>query len=565
MLSDSDTDLNNNALLLESYDTINNIYIRYVTDPYMTAKAHNYITNQLPIILENIRETHEQNQTRIEELTNDQDAFIQSFLNNNQYFYISSTEKFFCYDGTHYHCISEDDLLYTVLSSISRDRERNLMPWKKSTKRNVMKRIKENNLLKSIPESETIQNVIDSLCPAIFNTRTETKYFLTILGDNIFRKNNHLIHYMNMKSKHFIRELNNMCQIIIGSNLSQTVKHKYHEHNYSDCRIVNINETIKSEYIWKPIVNQLVLDIICIACHYSNRYGSSDDYLIKSSNDNVLIQTAFYLKDLEPTDIVNSFVQEYLELSQTGRPHNTTISIDGQLSHMRTPYISWKNIQYLWKQFLDSKNIPNVLFLQNLKTLLISNLKDYYVEEHDAFFGICSKHLPEIQKFLQFWNDTIIEDETEMDFEIDEIIILLRNWCISKNEPICNLNDKQILDLISHFFPNVEIERDKFISRIKCSLWDKELDIQIALENLKHSLQNNNQIPVLRTLSPSSSQNISIYDAYYSYCKYHSSLNHDASVSTQIVSKSYFEKYIFENLSNYVVDSKFLSVEWFKI
>jgi hypothetical protein len=529
----------------------------------MTAKTHNYITNQLPIILENIRETHEQNQTRIEELTNDQDAFIQSFLNNNQYFYISSTEKFFCYDGTHYNCITEDDLLYTVLSSISRDRERNLMPWKKSTKRNIMKRIKENNLLKSIPESETIQNIIDSFCPAIFNTRAETKYFLTILGDNIFRKNNHLIHFMNTKSKHFIRELNNMCQIVIGSNLSQTIKHKYHEHNYSDCRIVRINESIKSEYIWKPIVNQLVLDIICVACHYSNRYGCSDDYVMKSSNDNLLFQTAFYLKNLEPDDLVNSFVQEYLEISQPGRS-NTTICIDGQLSHMRTPYISWKNIQYLWKQFLDSKNIPNVLFLQNLKTILISEMSEYYNEEHDAFVGVCSKYLPEIQKFLQFWNDTIIEDDSEMDFEIDEIIILLRNWCISKNETICNLNDKQILDLINHFFPNVEIERDKFISRIKCSLWDKELDIQLALENMKHSLQNNAVITNSRTLSPGLSQNISIYDAYSYYCKYHSSLNHNNTVSNQIVSKSYFEKYIFENLSNYVVDSKFLSVEWFK-
>jgi len=553
-----------NKFLNEAKESISIIYQKYASDPYMTAKAHNYITNQLPIILENIRETHEQNQTRIEELTNDQDAFIQSFLNNNQYFYISSTEKFFCYDGTHYNCITEDDLLYTVLSSISRDRERNLMPWKKSTKRNIMKRIKENNLLKSIPESETIQNIIDSFCPAIFNTRAETKYFLTILGDNIFRKNNHLIHFMNTKSKHFIRELNNMCQIVIGSNLSQTIKHKYHEHNYSDCRIVRINESIKSEYIWKPIVNQLVLDIICVACHYSNRYGCSDDYVMKSSNDNLLFQTAFYLKNLEPDDLVNSFVQEYLEISQPGRS-NTTICIDGQLSHMRTPYISWKNIQYLWKQFLDSKNIPNVLFLQNLKTILISEMSDHYNEEHDAFVGVCSKYLPEIQKFLQFWNDTIIEDDSEMDFEIDEIIILLRNWCISKNETICNLNDKQILDLINHFFPNVEIERDKFISRIKCSLWDKELDIQLALENMKHSLQNNAVITNSRTLSPGLSQNISIYDAYSYYCKYHSSLNHNNTVSNQIVSKSYFEKYIFENLSNYVVDSKFLSVEWFKI
>jgi hypothetical protein len=49
-----------------------------------------------------------------------------------------------------------------------------------------MKRIKENSLLKSIPESYTIQSVLDLLYPTFFPSKVEAKYFLTILGDNIF-------------------------------------------------------------------------------------------------------------------------------------------------------------------------------------------------------------------------------------------------------------------------------------------------------------------------------------------------------------------------------------------
>jgi hypothetical protein len=65
-----------------------------------------------------------------------------------------------------------------------------------------------------------------------------------------------------------------------------------------------------------------------------------------------------------------------------------------------------------------------------------------------------------------------------------------------------------------------------------------------------------------RVQSPSLRNNISIYDAYRFYCKYYSNLN---SVNKLIVSKAYFEKYVFDNLSQYIVDSKFLSYEWYML
>ena len=533
--------------------TINAIYDKYENNTYMFSKTNNYIINQLPTILDNINTTHIERQQRIEELTQNQDQFIESFLNNNQYFYIPSTENFFFYDGIHYQQFNEDDILYHILSTISREKE--LSSWKQSTKNAIMKRIRENSLIKSIPESETIQFVIDSLCPLLFKSRTEAKYFLTILGDNIQRKNTNIIHYIDAKSKHFIRNFNNFCQMWIGQSFYQTFKHKYHDHDYNDCRVITISDFVKVETVWNSIITQTGLDMICVACHYSERYGSSDNYALQYSNDAELINDVFYLKQNTTTDIITTFISEYLNVEQ-----RTTLNID---TLSRNTQITWRDMQYLWKNFLEARRLPSIMFFQTLKTQLVASLSQYYNESTDSFVGICSKHLPEIQKFLAYWEETIIVDENEMDFEIEEIIILFRKWCATNNETVTNLNDKQILDVISYFYPELEIERDKYVSHIRSTIWDKQLDIQVALDNMKNGIcekvaQQNSD----RSQTPSLRSNISIYDAYRFYCKYYSNLN---TVNKLIVSKAYFEKYVFDNLSQYIVDSKFLSYEWYQL
>ena len=555
----------------EAYQIVKELYEKYSNNHYMSERTHQYICNQLPTILENIRQIHEKNVLRIEEMTIEQDNFISNFLSNNQYFYISSTEKFFFYDGLHYKIISEDDILHHVLTSITRDR--NLMSWKQLTKKYIMKRIKEHSLLKSIPESDTIQNILHELLSNIFTHKNEAKYFLTILGDNIFKKNTEIIHIIDPKAKPFIRELNNICQFLIGSNLASSFKYKYHDnHDYSNCRLVKINTNIKNECVWVSLINNYMLDLICVACHYSIRFNNSDDYVNNYSSHHLFTQNVFYLKDIQPIDMVNKFIDEYLQITSSST--NAKNILSNQLftnketdkdkgSLVRATQITWKNMQYLWKKFLDSKELPNIMFLQTLKNLLLERLNDYYDENMDSFIGICSEHLPSIQQFIQFWSETISIDENEIDFEIDEIIIIFKQWCETKREISSTLNDKQILDLISYYYPDIEIEKDKYICKIKCSLWDKQIDIQVALDNLKDTMrlkyynEYNNVSNYERVTSPIDGRNISIYDAYNYYCRFFSTIN-----GKLIVSKSYFEKYIMEILCEYVIDSKYISSDW---
>jgi hypothetical protein len=566
---------NNMSDIARSHAVIDELFKKYETDEYMTSKITNYVCVQLEGIFGNMKRMQVERAARIEDLTTEQDNFIHSFLHNNQYFYAPSTDNFFYYDGLQYQLYNEDDILYNVLSSISKDRH--LMSWKHRTKINVMKRIKENNLINTIPESETIQMVIDSLCPAVFASRAETKYFLTILGDNILRKQTNTIYFVSADSKYFIRNLNNLCNMFIGVGLAQTFKYKYHDHSYSDCRLVRINECVKNENVWTPIVKQHALNIIAVACHYSVRYNSADEYLLNMSTDEKLVSYAFYIKNLDANQLLTEFISKYIDIDENNASKlltsNQITSIDGCNTQLRGTQITWKNMQYLWRHFLDEKQVPPMIFLNTLKNMLISRLSTYYNNELDAFVGICSHYLPSIQTFLNFWNNTMILDDTETDLEVGEILVMYRKWCETNNETSSGINDKHILDLVAYYYPNIEIERDKYISKIRCSLWDKQLDIQTAMDSMKETIRSSYNIDKHheRASSPPIYRNISIYDAYLFYCKNMSSspsanpinLPSVSAIRKQVVSKSYFEKYIYDNYYDYIIESKFLSQEWY--
>ena len=191
---------------------------------------------------------------------------------------MNSNNFFYEYNDNHYFIVKEDDVIHKLLSSISKDRI--LMQWKYKTKINIVKQIKERSLFSSIPESDTIQNVLNLLYPSIFTTKNSVKYFLTIIGDNIFKKNPNLIFLVTPKMKRLLNELDNITFNSIGySNTTFNFMTKYHEnHSYENCRLIKINETFSNE-MWREMLKKIGLDLLCVATHYSNRYENSDKFI----------------------------------------------------------------------------------------------------------------------------------------------------------------------------------------------------------------------------------------------------------------------------------------------
>lgn len=517
------------------YASIDEMLLKYDDDDYIKQKLENYVCNQLPNILNNLKTNQIERKNRIEEMTNEKEQFIQQFLHNNQYFFVSNTNTFFMYDGLHYQIFSEDDILHHVLSSISQDRQ--LMSWKHKTKVNVMKKIKDNSLLTTIPESDTIQFVLSHLVGNVFPNKETTKYFLCVIGDSLLKKNTHLIHYISSYGKNFIKCLDNVANLLLGGHVNNTIKYKYHHHTYNDFRILQMNETVKQESSWLYLLKSYALDILCVSCHYSQRFDNSDNYIVHHCNNNIVTENVMFVKNTVLDELIQEFINNYFD--------NTEVKEDSIIKQ-----ISWKNVQYLWKLFLNSKNCPSIIFMNDLKNIMIEQLKEEYNEEQDVFINLSSKYLPSIQQFLKFWDNTITINDIEEDhFEIDEIILMFKCWALAEHETHNLLTEQEINDIIQHFYPTVEIINDKYVIGIKCNIWDKKNDIEKSLINLKEEL------------NQSEYKQISIYDAYSYYCK----LNTSVPVSNfpkLIVHKSYFEKYIFEQYSEYIQDNKWLTVDW---
>jgi hypothetical protein len=250
--------------------------------------------------------------------------------------------------------------------------------------------------------------------------------------------------------------------------------------------------------------------------------------------DTELEKKILRLTKTTPEILVNQFLEEYITETEDKKNQMT-----------------WQNMFYLWKMFLQNHHYPTSLFQSNIKTILTQNQnsKSYKIDG-DFFIGLASSQLPNVQFFLRFWNETMVTDELETDLEIEEIATLFRFWGESFKWKNGFLNEEPILDAISYFFPEIELENHKYIHRIRCTIWDKTMDIQVALQELALSIiSERNQTPGI----------LSIYDAYLFYCKFYSN---PSKKTPFLVSKTYFEKYMMENFSEYISDDGILERDW---
>jgi hypothetical protein len=517
-------------------DTVKDLFVKYYANPYMRQRLCFHLTNILPSTLESEDKNHEKRLERTAFLTNEQQTFIQVFLSKNQYYHLQNNGTFYHYDGKTYKLVTEDDIQYQLLSTISKDRT--LMDWKHKTKINIIKQIKERNIFKSVPETDTIQKIINLLCPSMFSTKSQVKYFLSIIGDGVLKKQNDLIFLTKPKTKKILNEIDHMCYIVTGyANITNNFVTKYNEtYNYNNCRLINISDTMSVEHL-REIFNKNGLDFLCVAAHYSERYGNSDQYLLSSED---LANYALYMKNNTQIEIFNKFCDYSFE-----SPVNDTVN-DKKYS------ITWKNMHFIWKLFISKHSLPSIIYSNNLKKLLKDRFA--YDEPSDTFYNITSKYLPFVSHFIQFWENTISttsSSDFDHEIEVDELCSLFKKWT-TENDNINyyagHTNEHDVLKILNHYFPNIEIIDNKYILNVQCSMWNKIGDMNQTLDSLK----NHYKEIVLLNENPSL---LIPFDEIYAYYIKHKQIKFT-------ISKLYFEKYLYSELSDYIQYDKFVSVSW---
>ena len=530
------------AIRLKCEESIAKLLLKFEGNEYMLQRIHNNIVNYLPITLEYELKNHEKRVTRNNYLTKEQQLFIQVFLSQNHFYYLPNNNYFYEYNGVHYTIVREDDIIHKLLTNISRDRV--LLDWKHRTKFNIVKQIREKSLFTTIPESNTIQSVLNVLYPHIFTTKNQAKYFLTVLGDNILRKNANLIFLVSPKIKNILNEIDSISYITIGfTNITNNFMTKYHEnHSYESCRLIQINESSSIE-IWKELLKKKGLDLICVASHYSNRYESSDNF-IDTKADEDFKNYAYYLKNLTQQEVVDKFATRYFQ----------PVIGDNKSK------IGWKHVHFMWKQYLSSLSLPNMIYSYTLKNILKGMFA--FDETSDTFNNIISKYLPIESDFLKFWESTIVHEKEETEtsgspygtgeLELDEVCMLFKSWVKSqKNQDDIvlsngNITEDIVLKIIKHFFPTVEIEEDKYVLSVTCSMWNKSKDIEKSMQFIKQEIQFGQNLAL-----------ISLDDAYQLYCKFCTLKSYK-----YVISKRYFEKYLVFRLSDHIVYERFIETDW---
>ena len=136
---------------------------------------------------------------------------------------------------------------------------------------------------------------------------------------------------------------------------------------------------------------------------------------------------------------------------------------------------------FVWKKWLDERNMPNIIFYDNLTTMFKEKIN--YDPENDIYLDITSSHLPVVSSFVSFWDASMKEDIGAPEFEIDEIITLFSKSPLYKSSFQCS--EEFILELIHYMYSEVVTEEGKYVMNIKCTEWDKKEDVELFLEECK--------------------------------------------------------------------------------
>lgn len=435
-------------------DRINELFEKYHNNEYMKQRLM-YHLNTLPFLLETEEQNREKRLLRSSQLILDQESFIECFLHTNNYFYLSTNNSFYFYDGIQYVLVTENDLNYEILKSIT-EHGTLLTTWKYKTKHVILRKIKQRPLFKSIPESETIQNILNQFYPTVFDSREETKYFLAIIGDALLKKYSEedpVIFLFPSKAKKLLNEIETYVYNVTNiAHITSSMVTKFHEtYDFNNCRLVPMKHSPSVTFL-----KEYCLEFLCVASYYSERFFNSETYLL-SQCDEAIKEKVVFLKSKNKEWLFDDFLGKYFE--------NGSIECK----------ISWKSIHYLWKQYTSFMCLPsNILYISTLKSYFCAHFEN----SDEIFYKLTSKLLPEISRFLSFWETHIIIDETT-ELELDEIVSLYRH--VSG----VSISETSVSNILTHYFANIEICDNKYVLNVSCNLWKKKDDIFTAIQSYK--------------------------------------------------------------------------------
>lgn len=458
---------------------INDLYDKYENNKLMLDKLGSLINN-LGKQLINYEQEIIVRSERKENLSQEEEKFYNKFFDENNYFYNSYNNDFFIYKNNKFQLIKEDDIYVQVVSQINYE-EKVLVPWKYKVKTSAIKQVKERSIFDAIPESDTIQNIHSLLIPSFFNYKSESKLLLTIIGDNILKKEYNYNFFVHKSAKQLIDFLNSKINFYFKNvNTVSNIKYKFQDHNLETSKLLfikNLNNELDEQHL-KWHFEDNILDLLIVAIHYSNRYTNAINFINEECNQESLKDYCNFLNKSADTLFLNQFIKQFLWDNKVSITFNNECSIN------------FTNMKCLWNTYLYEKNLINFLSADVLKEKLMDifvnqiKLKENNIEfqnefqntliNKNVFLGIVSEKMPSISNFLEYWENNFYlsspKDTSKVKgqginqmnqyFEIEEIVNLFKKYC-KKNKLVYNIDIGTIAYFLKQnktFLPSKNIE-----------------------------------------------------------------------------------------------------------
>tara|TARA_Y100001970_G_C14242497_1_gene865798 strand:+ start:2418 stop:3935 length:1518 start_codon:yes stop_codon:yes gene_type:complete len=438
-------------------------------------------------------------------------SLCDEYMNKNydNYTHNSTSNIYFYYNKDYYTCINEDNMTYNILLDIQTLYPSLTTDQKFSLKKQIIKRIKINPYDEIIPESKTIQTIINYFTPIIFKNKLYSKYFLTFIGDLILKKNKEsnekcFIINCNEDFKIFLIKINKYITYFFNSqNIFNYIKIKFYNHETNNANILFLNNDINNNYLNKDTNFFITFLFICI--YHSKKFENSIKFL-EYFNESIESNYITQLKTIKFDELINQFWVDSIIFKENSSLKENTIL-------------------FLWKKFLSKNKLPKYLLFQHN---FINLFKAKYIEKNnkdivdDNYTNISSFNVPQIELFLEFWNDNIILDNEEKYLELEEIEYCFKLFLKEKNQTnyYKYFHNNNLLEIIMHYFTNLKYENNKYFHELRLKNWDKKKELKLFNNNFKGKTKK-------------------IDNLYNNYCKY-KKLNQENFL---IISKIYFTTY----------------------
>lgn len=533
-------------VVCELHEVIDALCEKYRDEPLLIARLRQQVCHALPTTLE----TYRQMQINRDEMRRSTAASMNAMVNkcmvSTDYYYSPTTETFFVYDGVNYTTASQERVMKHIYTILTKE-DAIGVSTKHRVIRMVVKELKRRNVVNTIPESVTIQNVF-----ALFLGESDgsvsknmVKYFLTTIGDCILKKNTSISYFLSPCMKPFMRELSNRCYEYLGCDVLKRFKYKYRDHALPECRLLRplCYRTEQLEHV-RASTSGAALNLLCVAAHYSTRYTSGDNFLHTKSFDHKLCSYVNYLREKnDVSQIIDEFVRTMLEVTDDANPATLTT----------------KDMIFLWKRFCERECLPSTVFQLQLRQALA--LRFVYDDGSECFRGVTSQYAPLVCEFLKFWTECSAPAdggfETETEYEIEEVCAMFRGWLTRRNS--FSVTEALLIEIIKHFHEDtVVVQDDKYIHGVRFTVWDKPRHVLSALSSM--SSMN------MGTYLGAPNTSITLYEAYCKYETHHTALASTVPLGTSptcagggdgvgLVSKGFFEKCIIERAPNAIHDN----------